>query len=78
MAKNAFQVQPPELLTVETLRKYLDDMEELWNDKDVQYLGEFKRQRINIMHTEQPNVGIGPAKIVYDGCLDFIILPGKI
>lgn len=71
---NAFQVPEPEILTVKSLRDYLNAMEELWTDQDIKYLGEFLDQKFNVMYHSDPK-GIGPAKIVHDGGLDFILLP---
>ena len=67
-------VKPPEMLTVKSLRKYLDDMEASWTEMDKRYLGEFENHKINTIFPA-PTHGIGPAKIIFDGGLDFIILP---
>lgn len=65
-------VMSPELLTVASLRKYLNEMEALWSAEDTKHLGEFDSQKINIPF---PTNGIGPAQIIYNGCSDFIIVP---
>lgn len=77
---NAMQVKPPESLTVETLRAYLDEMESLWTEMDNNILGEFTQQRINVPYFEfDPGTGCnrfrgyGQGSIHYDGGLDFII-----
>ena len=64
-------IKTPEHLTVGTLRKYLDDMESEWTKTDVSFLGKFENLQINCW---VKNEGAGPAQIVYDGGLDFVIL----
>ena len=73
MSDNFTNIKPPAVLTVKSLRKYLDDMEATWTDMDKEYMGEFEHHKINIEFPH--NSGIGPAKIYYDGGLDFIVLP---
>lgn len=75
-AENAMQVKPPDELTVKSLRAYLDEMESLWTEMDTGYMGEFENHKINCMyHGDKP--GIGQGKIIYDGGLDFIVLPAN-
>ena len=71
MDKNAHTIPKPEVLTVESLRKLLNDMENVWSKQDVRYLGEFEKQLFNCPHYN----GIGPAKVDFSGGFGFVILP---
>lgn len=83
MSYNVIQVKPPQLLTVKSLREYLDSMEKLWTEEDTKYLGEFNSQKISIPYFKEDEhmrtthhytyQGYGPGMIHYDGGLDFII-----
>jgi len=69
----------PETLTVGSLLDYLKELEETWTEKDAKFLGEFRKQTINCYYYSKDTFseGIGPAKIVYDGGLDFVILQAQ-
>lgn len=69
-------IKPPTgVLTVKKLREYLDEMEASYTDDDVKYLGEFEYQRIHVLHDSSVGGGVGDSQIIFDGGLDFILLP---
>lgn len=65
------EIKAPKQLTVGTLRKYLDDWEATWTDKDEEIMGKFEDHKINCFY---PSGGIGLATITYDAGLDFVIM----
>ena len=68
---NPFTIEVPKYLTVNSLRKYLDDMEKSWTKQDEKFLGEFGLHPIRV---EYKSGGIGDAQLIYDGGLGFIFL----
>lgn len=67
----------PKRLTVEALRKWLDDYEATWTETDIEYLGEFKDIPIRVFNDTADGGGVTDSQPMYDGGLGIILLPVK-
>lgn len=64
------RIKPPEHLTIESLRAYLDAIEAAWTKQDATYFGDFNKLKI---HTPHKISGISPAHITFNGGFDILI-----
>lgn len=62
-------IPTPTILTVKTLRDYLDAFEASWTTRETKVLGEFENHKVFHLGDD----GLDNAAIEYDGTLGFII-----